>query len=61
MFAHEVYNAPATIPLLDVCDRERRYLGTPESAAEENSQDGAIAQPLYRGDIRRAEERLRLP
>jgi hypothetical protein len=38
----------------------RRHLGSSEPAAEEDGQDGAIAQPLHRRDIRRAEERLSL-
>jgi hypothetical protein len=32
MLTHEVDDAPATVALLYVCDRERRYLGTPEAA-----------------------------
>src|SRR5712692_3000067 len=36
VLANKVHNAPATIALLDVRERERRHLGTPESAAEED-------------------------
>ena|SRR5947208_13243962 len=36
MLPDKIDDAPATIALLDVCDRQRRYLGTPEPAAEED-------------------------
>src|SRR5579864_1401251 len=60
MLANEVNNTPTAIPLLDVGERQRRHFRSPQPAAEENSKDGTIAQPLHGRDIRRAEERLSL-
>ena len=48
VLAYEVDGAPATVALLYVCDRERRYLGKPEPTAEEDGQDGMIAQKNWR-------------
>jgi hypothetical protein len=36
VLANEIDDASAPIALLDVCERERRYLGTPEPASKEN-------------------------
>jgi hypothetical protein len=36
MLPNEIDDAPASIALLDMCERERCNLGTPEPAAEED-------------------------
>jgi len=59
-FATEFDDAPATVPLLDVRECERRDLGSAETATEQDSQDRAIAQPFNSRNIRRAEKGLRL-
>jgi hypothetical protein len=43
VFPDEVDDAPATVALLDVGERQRRYLRSPEPAAEKYGEDGAIA------------------
>ena len=45
VFADQVNDAPAAIALLKVSKRERGNLGPAETAAEEDSQNGAVAQP----------------
>src|SRR5262245_17181334 len=57
----EIDDAPAAISLLDVGECERGNFGAAESAAEENGDDGPIAQPANRRHIWRAQKRLRLP
>jgi len=55
VLAYKIDDALAAIALLDVCERERRHFGPSETTTEEHGQNGAIAQPFYRRDIRRAE------
>jgi hypothetical protein len=55
MLANEVHDAPPSIALLDVTNGESRHLGTSQAAAQEYGQDGAVAQPSQRCNIRRAE------
>jgi hypothetical protein len=43
MLPNKVHDAPPTVTLLDVAHGERRYLGTPQSAAEEHCQDRTVA------------------
>jgi len=61
VLAHEVYDAPPAIPLLDMGHRKRGDLGPAQGAAEQHGDDGAVAQPLERRDVRRVQERLGLP
>ena len=49
MFASQINDAPAAITLLEVCERERSHLGTPQAAAQEHRQDGAVVQPAEGG------------
>src|SRR5258706_13590130 len=42
----EIHDAPAAVPLLDMLERECCHLRPPEAAAEEDGEDGAIAQTL---------------
>jgi hypothetical protein len=53
VLATEVYDAPPPVPLLDVSDCERRHLRPPESAAQKYREDGAIAETLGGGRVRR--------
>src|SRR5262249_14144432 len=46
VFSYQIDNAPATIPLLQMRERQRRRFRAPQSAAEQNSENRAIAQPL---------------
>jgi hypothetical protein len=61
MLPNEINDAPTPVALLDVQERERRYLRSTKPAAEKNGHDGTIPQPLHCRRIWRAEERLRLP
>jgi hypothetical protein len=61
VLADEIDNAPASITLLDVPESKRRDFGSSQPAPKKNSEDGAIAQTANRRDVRRAEQRLRLP
>src|ERR1041385_1635588 len=45
---NKVYNAPTTIPLLDVGHRQCCNLGAPEPATKEQRQNRAISQSLSR-------------
>src|ERR1051326_1891993 len=56
----KVYNAPTTIPLLDVGHFQCCNLGASEPATEEQRQNRAISQSLFREGARRVEQRLRL-
>jgi hypothetical protein len=58
MLANEIYNAPAAVALLDMGKRNCRYLGPSEAAAQKNREDSALAQSLYRRDIRGIEKGL---
>ena len=58
VLACEVHDAPSPVALLNVCERERRYFGAAETAADEDRQDGPVAQALRRGGIGRAQECL---
>ena len=44
MLADEIDDAPPAVALLDMRERERRDFGSPQPAAEKNSEDRAIAQ-----------------
>jgi hypothetical protein len=54
----KIDDAPAVIALLDVREHQRRYLGSAESAADQDRKNGAIAQLLHCGGIRGAKQRL---
>jgi len=54
VFANEVYDAPAAVPLLDMCESERGHLGPPQAASEENGDNGPVAQALCGRNIGRA-------
>jgi hypothetical protein len=61
VLTNEINNAPATIALLNMSERKCRNLRPPEAAAEKNSQHSAVTQSPQGGDVRRAQEILRLP
>ena len=42
MLPFKIDDAPAAITLLDMPERERRHLGSPETAAEKDSDDCAV-------------------
>jgi len=46
MLTHEVDDAPAAVALLDVTERQRRHLRSPEAAAEQGGEDSAITEVL---------------
>src|SRR5258708_24816910 len=60
MLAHEVHDAPPPVSLLDVADRERSHLGSPQPTAEKHREDRPISQPLRGGSVGPIEQRLRL-
>ena len=60
VLANEVDDAPATIALLDMCERERRHLGAMQFAAEEHSKNGAVTHTPWSGCIRAVQQRLRM-
>ncbi len=60
MLSNEIHDAPPPVTLLDVTDGERRHLGAPEPAAQEDRQNRTIAQALGGSDIRRVQQRLGL-
>jgi hypothetical protein len=45
VFSDNIDNAPATVALLNMCERQRGHFRPPQSAAEEDGEDGAIALP----------------
>jgi len=47
--------APAVVALLDVPDRQSRNLRTPQSAAQQDRQHCAVANPLLGSGVRRVE------
>jgi hypothetical protein len=51
MLADEVHNAPATVALLDIGERDRGHRGLPKAQAQENSEDRTVPQSFYRCDI----------
>src|SRR4051794_34636405 len=57
---HKIHDAPPAIPLLYVPERERCHLRSPQAAAQQDSEDRAVAQTLLRADVRRVQERLSL-
>ena len=61
MFTNQIYNAPATIAQLNLFECHRCHLRASETAAEQNCENGTIAQSFYRTGIRRTEKRLGLP
>ena len=61
VLADQIKDAPAAIALLQVRESERGYLGAPQAAAEQNGENGAVAQSPECRDIRCAQQRLRLP
>ena len=46
VLANEIHDAPSTITLLDMREREGGDLGPSQSAAQKDRNDGAIAKPL---------------
>jgi hypothetical protein len=58
MLSDEIHNAPPPVALLDMPESERRHLRPPESAAEEDRQDGAVAQALRGRRVRRIHQCL---
>jgi hypothetical protein len=61
MLAHQIYNAPPTVALLDVIERESRHFGAPQTTAEQDGENGAVAQPLLCCRIRGVQQGLSLP
>ena len=53
VLADQIDDAPPAIALLNVLEGERRYLGAPQPAAEQHSQDRPVSQTLVGGGIRR--------
>ena len=43
VFPDQIDDAPAAVALLNMSEVERRYLGSPEPAAEKYGYDGAVA------------------
>jgi hypothetical protein len=48
------------LPLLDMLEGKRRHFGAPQPAAEQDGEDGPVAQTLVGGGIRCIQERLSL-
>ena len=44
VFPDEIYNAPPSVPLLDVFESERSHLRSSQSAPEEHGENRSIAQ-----------------
>ena len=61
MFADQIDDAPPAVALLKMRERERGHFGSPQPAAQEHGQDGAVAQSPDGRNIRRAQQSLRLP
>jgi len=61
MLVDEVTDAPTLAVLLAVAERERRDFRAAQSSAEKDGEDGTIPETLCCGDVRRAQEGLRLP
>src|ERR1700685_2309936 len=61
VLADEIDDAPAAIALLQVRERERGHLGAPQAAAEKNGENSSVPPSPEPRDIRRAQQRLRLP
>jgi hypothetical protein len=61
VFPAQVHDAPATVPLLDVSERQRRHLGAPQPTAQEYGQNRPVTEALRGGSVRRVQQRLRLP
>jgi hypothetical protein len=57
----QIDDAPAAVALLKVGEGKRSHLRAMQAAAQEHGQDSAFAQPADGRNIRRAEQRLRLP
>jgi len=57
----QIHDAPPSVALLYVPHRKCGDLGPPYGAAEQDGDDGAVAQSLGRRDVRRVQERLGLP
>ena len=53
MLADEIDDAPASVALLDVCESERCDLGPSKTAAEQDGENGAVAQASYGRRCRR--------
>jgi hypothetical protein len=56
----EVHDAPAAIALLNVLERKRRHLRSPQPAAQQDGQHRSIAQSLLGGHVRSIQKRLGL-
>jgi hypothetical protein len=59
VFPPEIDDAPATVALLQMLERQRRHFRSSESAAEKHREYGAIPQAPNRCDIGRVEKTLR--
>src|ERR1700722_5777321 len=59
--AYKIDYAPATVALLDGRERERRHFRAPQTAAEKDREDGAVAQAAEWHNVSRAQQCLRLP
>jgi hypothetical protein len=54
MLANEVNDTPTTVALLDMRERERRHFGPPQTAAEKDGKNRAVAQASNGSDVGRA-------
>ena len=60
MLANKIDDAPATVSLLDVSERQRRNLRPSKTAADQHGKDGAITQSPQCRDIGCADKSLSL-
>jgi hypothetical protein len=60
VLAEQVHDAPPTVSLLNVSERERSHLRTSQSAAEQHGQNATVAEALLGRSIRCVEQRLGL-
>ena len=60
VLSDKIHDAPAAVPLLDVCDGQCSYFRPTQAATEKNCQNRSVTQTLYRAYVRRTEQGLRL-
>jgi hypothetical protein len=61
MLTNQIHDAPTTVALLDVSERECGNLGSSQPAAEKNGDDGSVSQALHGRGVGRTEQSLCLP
>jgi hypothetical protein len=60
VLADQIDDAPTAVALLQVSERQRGDLGTPQAAAEKKGENSSVAQSTKCRDMRGAQQRLRL-